>query len=469
MAKQKRAKLDKNGLTTLGIDKLIEILLEEAGANKALKARLQTALAGESSPEEMARLIDKRLDLQEQAKTRISSARAKDLAVEFSGLVRNIFSELGSVDGAAAGERILRFLSLRFRISARLVNDSARLWKVFDDAEGNAVQLIHGLTVEQQAELVPSIEKLRRRDRYGEHTGFHRQLAKGLAASAADLWKATLSEVVAKEPAKLGALDILQLIALNTDDVDGYLALEQTKAENRRDTLVVARMLHQAGRHAEALEWIRIRPPQMRLLMVQGIVANVGPEYEARERRLLEADILESLKRRSDAQEVRWKEFAETFDPEVLKLYLSKLDDFAEFEELDKALAVVTSGDDIYSALEFLVSWPRLDLAADLVLRHAARWDGRHDDVLAPAAEALSDHNPLASTLLYRELVTYILKRGLGDAYDDGASHLIQLARIAPQLPQDLSIKSHGAFLEELRRIHVRKYEFWKLVPPFLA
>ena len=77
MTRLKRAKLDTNGLSGLGLDKLVEILLEEASANKALKARLEAALAGEAGPAEMARLIDRRLDTHEQAKTRINNARAK--------------------------------------------------------------------------------------------------------------------------------------------------------------------------------------------------------------------------------------------------------------------------------------------------------------------------------------------------------------------------------------------------------
>ena len=84
MTRQKRAKLDKKGLSGLGLDKLVEILLEEASANKALKVRLEAALAGEAGPAEMARLIDRRLDTHEQAKTRINNARAKDLAIEYA-------------------------------------------------------------------------------------------------------------------------------------------------------------------------------------------------------------------------------------------------------------------------------------------------------------------------------------------------------------------------------------------------
>ena len=135
------------------------------------------------------------------------------------------------------------------------------------------------------------------------------------------------------------------------------------------------------------------------------------------ERRLLEAEILDRLKRREDAQELRWREFGETLDPNVLKLYLSRLDDFAEFDELDRALALAKEHEDIYLGLDFFLAWPRLDLAAAHVLRHSHDWEGRHYDDLAPAAEALSAKEPLAAVVLYRVLVEDILRRGIGMAY----------------------------------------------------
>lgn len=160
MAKQTKAKLDKKGLSGLGLEKLVDILLEEAAANKALKARLQTALAGETGPDEMARLIDRRLDAIDQATTRINRARARDLAGEFAALARNILSELGSADPQAAAERIFRFLGLRHPVAARMATDNARLWKVFEDTELAAIELMKGVGAEDQALLVPHLERL---------------------------------------------------------------------------------------------------------------------------------------------------------------------------------------------------------------------------------------------------------------------------------------------------------------------
>lgn len=465
MVRQTRAKLDKKGLASLGLDKLVDILLDEATANKALKARLQTALAGEVGPQEMGRLIDKRLDSSDRATTRINSARAKDLAAEYAGLARNILSELGAADPAGAADRILRFLALRFSLSARLVADSPRLWKVFDDAEAAACELIATVPSEDQVLLVPQIEMLRQRDRYAEQTGFLRALTGVLARPAADAWKAILTGVLLTEPLKLRALDLLQALALHQNDMDTFLKLEGDKPENRRDTLAVATLLHAAGRHEDALEWVRMRPSSMRLLPVNGEIMSVGPEYGARERRLLEAEILERLKRREDAQALRWREFAETYDPAVLRLYLSKLDDFAEFDEMDRAFALVDDASDIYAALEFFISWPKLDRAAALVLRHEASWEGRYYEDLAPAADALSEQQPLAATVLYRVLINDILRRGIGVAYPYAALYLVELERLLPHLPEDARLKHHDDFMDDLRRIHPKKYSFWSAVP----
>ncbi len=378
--------------------------------------------------------------------------------------MRTILSELGGVDAAGGAERILRFLALRFPISARLVSDNARLWKVFDEAETAAGELIRAVPAEDQALLVPQFEILRRRDRYGEHTGFLHKLTGVIGVAAATAWKILLAEAMPKEPGKLGALDLLQAIALRQGDVDAYMTLEEGKAENRRDTLTVAALLQGAGRYDEALEWVRRRPTGMRLLPIGGELTSVGPEYGARDRRMLEADILDKLKRRGDAQELRWREFAETLDPAILKLYLSKLDDFAEFDEMDRAFALVDDAEDIYGALDFFVSWPRLDRAAALVMRHKDDWEGRYYEDLAPAAEALSDDQPLAATMLYRVLISDILRRGIGVAYPYAAIYLKELARLQSQLPTDARLQHHGDFVDDLRRTHPKKSGFWSAV-----
>jgi len=465
MAKQTKARLDTKGLTALGLEKLVEILIEESASNKALKARLQTALAGTSGPEEIARLIDKRLDALEKARTSINSARGRDLAVELSGLVRNIQSELGVADSFAAYERIMRLLSLRLGMEQRLRADSARLTKVFSEIEVAVAELTVSLPQAKQVKAVLILEKERKRDRYGERIGFFGNLLCGLAKPAADAWQALLEgQLKAVDPAQ-SASRLLQRLFMHNGNLDGFIGLEKAKPENRQDTFAIARMLHEAGRSAEALDWVRKTIPGLRIVHINGISAGVGPDYQVRDRKLLEADILDAMKQRDAAQAIRWNGFLETFDPDVLKRYIAKLDDFAEFDELDKAFAVVLASKHIHEALFFLIEWPKLDLAAKHVMAHAKKWDGGDYEVLLQAAQALSEDYPVAATLLYRILLTHILDRGLSGAYEYAAVYMRELATLSLRLPEKPPFVDHAAFVGDLQNRHSRKYGFWQRVP----
>lgn len=464
MARQTKARLDSKGLAGLGLEKLVEILLEESLSNKALKARLQTALAGASGPEEIARLIDKRLEALDKARTSINSTRARDLAVELSGLMRNIQSELALADSVAAFERLMRLMALRIGIERRLKSDSARLMKVFSDAEAGVAELAMSLPEAAQLNAIPLLEKERQRDRYGEKIEFFGTLLCGLAKPATDAWQTILEGQLQVADPMQYASRLLQRLFIQRGNLDAYITLEKVKPENRQDSFAVAVMLYRAGRFAEALDWVRKTVPGMRIIHVNGIAAGVGPDFQAQERRLLEADILDGMKQRDAAQAMRWNAFLETFDPDVLRRYISRLDDFAEFDELDKAFAAVRASEHIYEALLFLVEWPKLDLAAQHVMTHAKKWDGRNYEILVPAADVLTEHQPMAATVLYRVLLTHILDRGIANAYEYAAVYMRTLATLSLRLPENPPFVDHAAFVGDLQGRHPRKYGFWQRV-----
>ena len=64
----------------------------------------------------------------------------------------------------------------------------------------------------------------------------------------------------------------------------------------------------------------------------------------------------------------------------------------------------------VHQALAFLVSWPALDKAANLVTERSAELDGNHYEILSPAADALAAKHPLAATLLLRAMIDFALK-----------------------------------------------------------
>jgi hypothetical protein len=178
----------------------------------------------------------------------------------------------------------------------------------------------------------------------------------------------------------------------------------------------------------------------------------------------LEARILEARGDRAAAQALRWSTFEKTLDVETLRAYVAGLDDFQEFDELDRAFAVAESSPQAYSALALFLAWPRLDRAARLVVARRMRWEGRHYGVLAEAASLLEADYPLAATVLYRALLDDILVRGHSAAYSHGARYLAKLGDIAKSVAGDNGLEDHATYLLALKKAHGRKYGFWSLV-----
>jgi hypothetical protein len=466
MPKTAKAKLDQTGLTKLGLEKLVEILLDEAAFNKPLKSRLQAALAGESGALEVARLIDKKLESLSKSRAYLSPTRANTLSVELRGLLKNITSELAALDKFAAFHRVLNFLAVGEVIEERARKGGARLAKVLEDARIELAEVVLSLDTADQVHAVPLLEKLRIKDDEAKCRAALLDILCGMHPTAADAWKTMLAARLKSTTEKAAhwrnaePIAYLQRLAAHRADVDGYIALELLKPQERRDSQLIARMLHAASRSEEALEWARKPAASIRVTDVQP-----GALEDVQSPRLLEAAILDALKRRDEAQAIRWQEFEHTLSPDILRDYIAKLDDFAEFDEMDRALALVAASERIHEALDFLILWPRLDLASEQVLRHVGRWDGRRSGILARAADALAKDYPAAATMLYRAVIEDVLKRGLSEDYLDGVGHLVMLYELQSRLDRDFPHQAHRAFVAGLRARHDRKFAFWQLVP----
>jgi hypothetical protein len=170
------------------------------------------------------------------------------------------------------------------------------------------------------------------------------------------------------------------------------------------------------------------------------------------------------MKDRPAAQALRWEAFETTLNAGILRDYVNKLDDFLEFDELDKAFAVAAASPQSYIALAFFVAWPRLDLAAKLVLDKRDLWDGRHYGALSDAAAALGEDFPSAATVLYRALLNDILARAKSPAYRHGARYLTRLSELAVRVPEDTGLENHVTYLLRIKTAHGRKVGFWSIV-----
>jgi hypothetical protein len=264
-----------------------------------------------------------------------------------------------------------------------------------------------------------------------------------------------------------GLIELRQAIADRRGDLDAWLALE-TAGGGAPDTVEIAARLHAAGRHAEALDWIRREEPKaQRLAVMRSSDQADGARFRYhgdRERAELEAQILEALGERDAAQALRWDFFARLLDVEMLRAHVAKLPDFAEFETLDRAFAHAAEHADIHRTLELFLAWPRLDLAARHVLAQRMHWDGRHYGSLAPAAEALAADHADAATILYRALLDDILRRAQSSAYAHAADYLAQLDALAPRLSPEAGIGDHAGYRAAITKDHARKSAFWARV-----
>lgn len=263
---------------------------------------------------------------------------------------------------------------------------------------------------------------------------------------------------------------VRRLIADVLGNLDGLIALEEKKHPNAQDTIGVAERLLEAGRAREALGWVRReKTGGLKYLAAADLADGIGPRDALLRRRThLEAKILEALGEKDAAQSLRWAAFDNSLDADTLREYIAALPDFEDFAALDRAFAHALASPRIHGALAFLVEWPRLDLAAKLVIARHAEWDGDQYYILPPVAEALEYDHPLGAVILYRVLLNDILARARSKAYPHAARYLAKLYALAAlkdaETERPADVVSHAHYRASLRKAHGRKSGLWALV-----
>ncbi|QEN89376.1 hypothetical protein FZC33_25060 [Labrys sp. KNU-23] len=458
-------------LVELGPAKLAELIFEEAQANAAFRKRVLAALAGTQGPEAVAKLVERRLAALEKARSFIDWPKIKEFEKDLSATLASITDEIGPGSAALAIDLLLRFLATAGGVFARTLS-SGRLEDLYGAAAAALEPLAARLEPADRAGLPERVMALA--DRAGDIApAMIASLLEQAAAHDLDHWDRLLADKVAALQQAYSARpyrELRQAIAIRRDDLDGWIALENEKPGQLRDGLAVAEKLLAAGRAEEALSWLDIEEPSPiayadALDVADGVIKR---DFRLPARSALKALILEALGRGQEAQDLRWTTFETTLNPDILRAYLARLDDFAEFEVLDRAFAHALAAKARYRALYFLAEWPRLDHAARLVLDFGLVWDGKHYQVLQSVADRLHEEQPLAASLLYRALVEEILSKGKSAAYGHGAAYLDRLddlaARLDPAALAKLGRLSHADWRAFLSQKHGRKASFWAAV-----
>jgi hypothetical protein len=229
-------------------------------------------------------------------------------------------------------------------------------------------------------------------------------------------------------------------------NVDGYIAAMSAGGMETAYVTDIAERLLSANRPAEALD---------RLKTARQIDEDDTTQID------LTVRALEALGRNDEAQDVRWRFFQKTLNPDYLREHLKRLPDFEDFEAEQKGLTCAAGHLSAERALAFFTAWPNLEQAARLVRNRLSELNGAIYYVLRPSAEALEEKYPAAASLLYRRMVESVLNRGSSKQYPYAAEDLQSCCRLAERLAGDEEIESHATFLARLKKTHGRKYGFW--------
>ena len=178
-------------------------------------------------------------------------------------------------------------------------------------------------------------------------------------------------------------------------DVDAYIAAVEAGGRSEYFAGDIVKRLIAQRRPAEALAWLD---------------RAFGRHEEERQIDLRIA-ALDALERKAEAQDLRWTTFQRFLSAEHLRAHLRGLPDFDDVEAEERAVAHALAHPDRGLALMFLVAWPNLKAADQLVRDHHDELDGGQYFRLRPAAEALAEKHPVAATLLHRALAEDVLRR----------------------------------------------------------
>ena len=476
--------LNIDALSALGPEKLARLVLDEAEQNAAFRKVVSAALASSKGPEAIAKIVDRRLSALERARSFIEWDKAKAFEKDLSATVKVAAEELGQASPEMAIERLLRFIATHEEVFDRVDDSHGRVQDVYYTAiqavgdlasrldEAAAAQLpakvmsslgksSHGYFVDLGEAVAPHLPAAVLAEWDGELARQHERMSKGLDEER-DWHRVSLAGQYCS---------VRQVIAEARGDLDGLLTLEAQKPQHTQDTICMAQRLLDAGRAEEALTWIRKeRRPAITHMRVADLADGLPPgdplsPVHAR----LEARILEAIGDREGAQALRWSSFESTLQAPLLRDYLDALDDFEEFEALDRAFAHALEARHRHLALDFLLEWPKLDVAARLVVENHADWNGRQYGLLVPAAETLETDHPLAASVLYRACLDDILAQARSKAYGHGGRHLAKLDRLAERIDKDAfssaGIASHVEYRLRIIKQHGRKAAFWANVP----
>ena len=478
MTTSKKKTLNAKNLAVLGAERLANLLMDVSTDNAAIKRRLRLELAGTESSEAVAMEIRKRLTTIARSRSFVDWQNRKELIDDLETQRRAIVEQVAKHDPAEGMELIFRFMALANSIFERCDDSSGTVINIFYTACIDLGEIAKAANIDRK-ELADRVFQALIENDYGQYDDLIAVLTQPLGQEGLKHLKkrmiALSKEPVRKAPEKerrvigwgmAGAIYAdelaersrsstvrlaLQEIADAQGDVDGYIGQydEQTRKVPRIAAEIAQRLLAH-GRIDEAWRAINAAEPK----------TDGWPEFEWEDVRI---GVLDALGHADEAQLARWSCFERFLSAAHLRAYLKRLPEFDDVEAERRALDYAQKHKSLLRVLSFLIAWPALDKAANIVIQRADELDGDHYEVLTPSANALAGKYPLAATLLLRAMIDFALTKGRSSRYRHAARHLLECESSASSIKNFMNFDTHGAYAEKLRAAHRRKTSFWNL------
>ncbi|CAN7531957.1 hypothetical protein LJR219_003759 [Phenylobacterium sp. LjRoot219] len=392
-------KVTAENLAALGADRLAEILVSVAESRPDVKRRLRMELAAEQGAEHLSTEIDKRLATLEASRGKISWRLRPNFIRDLDTLRGLISDRLAELDRPGALSRLWAFLSASRRVNARMRDRDGELNRVFARAAAD----IGGLISDQHPDEAASTLV----DALAQNPAAWAAWLPGLLDQApAELAKTALHEISHRPGATLTWLPLIRLLADVAGDVDAFRASFTDEALTTPSVAAeVAQRLMAAERLDEAGAILERAADKLRKRHVAS--DTFDPDY-AWETAWI--DYLDRAGQAPAAQTARWASFERTVAVERAKAFTSRLDDFDDVEAEHRAFAYAATHPDFRAGLSFLMEWPALVEAAQMIRDRAADIEFSDEQVELWAAK-LRIRQPAAAHQLLRKAAEAAFRR----------------------------------------------------------
>ena len=470
-----RTTLNVKNLEALGPERLAELLIEISNGDAAAQRRLRLELAKAQSPAELTKEVRKRLSSIARSQSFVDWQGIRALANDLDTQRHAIVETVAKANPHEALDLLWGFMALAPSVFARCDDGSGTLISVFHEACSDIGEVALTAKADPTTLANQAFEALIAND-YGQFDELIAVLAPALGQTGLEHLKqrmVDLSNHPVKEPAEKDRVKVgwssggpiyademaersristvrlaLREIADALGDVDAFI--EQYDEKTRKLPKIaaeIAQRLLAAGRTEEAWQTISATEYRRRTNSWD------WPDFEWEDARIAG---LEALGRADDAQATRWGCFERALSSIHLRAYLKRLPDFDDVEAEKKALGYAQRSRTLLQALSFLISWPALDRAANLVLQGAGELDGDHYEILTRTADALAGKYPLAATMVLRAMINFSLTNSRATRYKHAARHLLDCAGLSSTIADFGGFEPHEAYQARLLCQHLR-------------